>query len=99
MKKEKIDLLVTFDKNYIEPFKVMLKSLSITNPEEPFHIWLLHSEVPYDNRIVKWFFKSGSSSVCFYLGYYERFTGSNFSLYFSANSGLFHLAYKLYRWR
>lgn len=49
MKKEKINLLVTFDKNYIEPFKVMLKSLSITNPEETFHIWLLHSAVPEEN--------------------------------------------------
>lgn len=49
--------------------------------------------------IVKWFFKSGSNSVCFSAGNYERFMGSSFCLYFSANSGLFHLAYKLYRWR
>lgn len=33
MKKEKINLLVTFDKNYIEPFKVMLKSLTISSSQ------------------------------------------------------------------
>lgn len=46
MQGDKIDLLVTFDKNYIEPFKVMLKSLSISNPQENFRIWLLHSAIP-----------------------------------------------------
>lgn len=43
---ENINILVTFDKNYIDPFKVMLKSLTITNPNEKFHIWLLHSTIP-----------------------------------------------------
>ncbi len=46
MHREQIDLLVTFDKNYIEPFRVMLKSLSISNPRETFRIWLLHSAIP-----------------------------------------------------
>ena len=43
---ETIDLLVTFDKNYIPPFRVMVKSLSVNNPRETFHIWLLHSAIP-----------------------------------------------------
>lgn len=46
MQNDKINLLVTFDKNYIKPFQVMLKSLVVTNPQEMFHIWLLHSAIP-----------------------------------------------------
>ncbi len=38
-----IHILVSFDKNYIEPFQVMLKSATMNNPGEQFHIWLLHS--------------------------------------------------------
>lgn len=45
MQGEKIDLLVTVDKNYIKPFQVMLKSLAVSNPRESFHIWLLHSAI------------------------------------------------------
>lgn len=48
MTHDTINLLVTFDKNYIPPFQVMLKSLISTNPEEHFHIWLLHSAIPQD---------------------------------------------------
>lgn len=46
MQGNKIDLLVTFDKNYIKPFQVMLKSLASSNPQENFRIWLLHSAIP-----------------------------------------------------
>lgn len=46
MQGDKMDLLVTFDKNYIEPFRVMLKSLAVSNPQEKFRIWLLHSAIP-----------------------------------------------------
>ncbi len=46
MKNDKIDLLVTFDQNYMKPFQVMLKSLAASNPQEDFHIWLLHSAIP-----------------------------------------------------
>lgn len=46
MQGDKIDLLVTFDKNYIKPFQVMLKSLAVSNPQKNFHIWLLHSAIP-----------------------------------------------------
>lgn len=41
----KIDLLVTIDKNYIEPFRTMLKSVVINNPGEKIHVWLLHSSI------------------------------------------------------
>ena len=41
-----IHLLVTFDKNYIPPFRVLAKSLAVNNPAERFHIWLLHSAIP-----------------------------------------------------
>lgn len=46
MKENRIDLLVTFDKNYIGPFKTMLKSLQINNPGETLCVWLLHSAIP-----------------------------------------------------
>lgn len=46
MKAGQIHLLVSFDKNYIGPFRVMLKSLAVSNPQESFHIWLLHSAIP-----------------------------------------------------
>ena len=46
MSNQKIDLLVTFDQNYIGPFQTMLKSLAVNSPEETFHIWLLHSAIP-----------------------------------------------------
>lgn len=46
MQGDKIDLLVTFNKNYIEPFQVMVKSLTVSNPQESFRIWLLHSAIP-----------------------------------------------------
>lgn len=45
MQGDKIDLLVTFDKNYIKPFRVMLKSLAVSNPQGNFRIWLLHSGI------------------------------------------------------
>lgn len=48
MKENKIDLLVTFDKNYIGPFKTMLKSLQINNPGEVLCVWLLHSMIPQE---------------------------------------------------
>lgn len=48
MKKEEINVLVTFDERYIGPFQTMLKSLVINNPNEKIHIWLLHSAIPQD---------------------------------------------------
>ncbi len=46
-----IHILVTFDKNYIPPFRVMLKSLAVSNPKEIFHFWLLHSNIPNDDLL------------------------------------------------
>lgn len=46
MKRDTIQLLVSFDKHYIGPFQVMLRSLTASNPGERFHIWLLHSAIP-----------------------------------------------------
>ena len=48
MLSNKIDLLVTIDKNYVGPFKTMLKSIAVNNPGERFHVWLLHSAIPQD---------------------------------------------------
>lgn len=45
MENSKINILVTFDKNYINPFKVMIKSLAVTNSTCKFSIWLLHSAI------------------------------------------------------
>lgn len=44
-----IDVLVTFDSHYIQPFCTMLKSLVINNTGEQFHIWLLHSRIPAED--------------------------------------------------
>ena len=49
MREDKMDILVTFDKNYIKPFQVMLKSLAASNPQEKFCIWLLHSTIPEED--------------------------------------------------
>ena len=48
MSSDKINLLVTFDENYINPFWTMLKSISINNPGERFRIFLLHSTIPQE---------------------------------------------------
>ncbi len=43
-----VNILVTFDKNYIRPFQTMLKSLIVNNPREAVGVWLLHSAIPRD---------------------------------------------------
>lgn len=45
MNKEIIQLLVTFDENYIPPFKTLLMSIKLNNPGQDFHVWLLHSNI------------------------------------------------------
>lgn len=45
---DNINILVSFDKNYIGPFQTMLKSLMVTNFPVCVHIWLLHSAIPDD---------------------------------------------------
>ena len=41
--KEPINLLVTFDRNYVPYFNVMLSSLLYSNSEEYFNIYILHT--------------------------------------------------------
>lgn len=48
MPNDNINLLVTFDENYMEPFWTMLKSVSINNPGEHFRIYLLHNSIPQE---------------------------------------------------
>ena len=48
MQNPPIDLLVTFNRHYIEPFKTMLHSLLCNNPGESFRIWLMHSNIPQE---------------------------------------------------
>lgn len=43
-----MNLLVTLDSKYIRPLKVMLYSLFINNPDENFHIYLMHSSIKDD---------------------------------------------------
>ncbi len=43
MQGDVIQILVSFNQNYIPPFKVMFNSMILNNPQERFHIWLLHS--------------------------------------------------------
>lgn len=40
-----MNILVTVDSNYLNPLKVMLKSLFINNPGESFTIYLIHSSL------------------------------------------------------
>lgn len=51
MPKDKMNLLVSFDKNYIRPFQTVITSLVINNPKEEIHIWLLHSDIPNDDLL------------------------------------------------
>lgn len=46
METNPIDLLVTFDKHYMRPFRTMLTSLLVNNPGERIRVWLLHSAIP-----------------------------------------------------
>lgn len=46
MKNDTIHVMVTINKNYIFPLRVMLRSLATSNPQESFQIWLLHSGIP-----------------------------------------------------
>lgn len=43
MERDTIHILVSFDAHYIPPFRTMLRSLTLNNPGETIHIWLLHS--------------------------------------------------------
>ena len=45
MKNDEINILVTFDQNYVNPFLVMFKSMVSNHPQEIFHVWLLHSAI------------------------------------------------------
>ncbi len=45
MYSDSIHILVSFNTNYIPPFRTMLRSLTLNNPEEHFHVWLLHSAI------------------------------------------------------
>lgn len=44
--KDKINILVTLDENYIPYLNVMLFSLIHSNPDCQFDIYLLHSSIP-----------------------------------------------------
>lgn len=41
-----IDLLVTFNRHYIPPFRTMLRSLMCNNPDAQVTVWLLYSQIP-----------------------------------------------------
>jgi len=43
-----MNLLVTLDSKYIKPLKVMLFSLFMNNPDEDFHVYLIHSSIKDD---------------------------------------------------
>jgi len=48
MPAQKIDILVSFNKKYIKPFQVLLKSLVLNNPQEAFRVWLIYSQIPQE---------------------------------------------------
>ena len=41
-----INLLVALDRNYLTQLKVLLTSVALNNPGEPFDLYLLHSDIP-----------------------------------------------------
>jgi lipopolysaccharide biosynthesis glycosyltransferase len=43
--KDRMNILVTLDSNYVLPLKVMLTSLFLNNPRESFSIFLIHSSL------------------------------------------------------
>lgn len=43
-----MNILVTLNSNYIAPLKVMLWSLFFNNPDQSFHIYLIHSSITED---------------------------------------------------
>lgn len=45
MSQQAISVLVSFDENYIPPFKTMFYSLIQNNPDQAFKLWLLHQQV------------------------------------------------------
>lgn len=46
MQGDALDVLVSFDRNYIGPFRTMLASLVANNPGERVRVWLLHRAIP-----------------------------------------------------
>lgn len=44
--REKVDILVTLNENYLKPLKVMLLSLHDTNPHLSIKVWLVHEKIP-----------------------------------------------------
>lgn len=40
-----INILVSFDKNYLRPYKTLFKSLVFNNPGEKFHVRVLHNKL------------------------------------------------------
>ncbi|MGI6607817.1 MAG: glycosyltransferase family 8 protein [Erysipelotrichaceae bacterium] len=59
-----MDILVTFDENYIPPFKTMLKSLMINNPDQNITFWLIHDGIKE---------KQLQDLICFCLSYGAKF--------------------------
>lgn len=49
MQSQIVDLLVTFDRNYMGPFRTMLSSLILNDPGTQFRVWLLHSAIPEED--------------------------------------------------
>ena len=42
---DQMNLLAIIDENYINPFRVMMKSISINNPNERFQVFLFHDAI------------------------------------------------------
>ena len=40
-----MNILVTINANYLKPLQVMLKSMFLNNPQEDFHVYLIHSSL------------------------------------------------------
>ena len=59
-----MDILVTFDENYIQPFKTMLKQPMINNPNQNITIWLIHDSIEE---------KKLQNLICFCLSYGAKF--------------------------
>ena len=60
---EPINILVTLDANYLKPLKVMLKSMFLNNPDDSFHVFLMHSRLTEEqvNDVDEFVGRSGHS--------------------------------------
>lgn len=81
---EEMNILVTLDKNYLPPLRVMLTSLFNNNPGEIFKIFMLHEDIPDgDLRALDKFCRARGSSLAAVRVGPEDFSGAPVFRYYT----------------